>query len=694
MLGNYTREKEDEDDDWIKYFDHPHHWLSLAEVDNSEMDCPVCGKKLGLSFNYIFTYLCPYGVHVSCAKLPRVVKSPFHPEHPITLTRPRYGRQFVCMGCNLQFNGFSYCCNDCNFQLDLECVWLVKDKMQTLTHSHHEHQLELLKNVPKKRYNCAVCLEYCLDPLPTYGCLQCLLFLHISCFGESNCPLEIQHYYHPHPLTFSITSHRTLTPSPQTATTYLESTLPTTSSPPTFTCKAFHNSARKIHWCYSCKQCQDFGMDIACATISKTASQIQHFLHGHPLSLLYKYVNYQQVASCRVCMKSCTGHTYICHPFHPYHLLTLLDQSNSPGRCNACRNSPGRINYICEIDNCSFLLHVECNHNSHPLFLANSPVQEEVEDETEEFYCHACEEERDPQLPVYYCANCYFVLEINCVHSQIISSLKGEHGDVELRSTLGHFGKLICKNKAKEMVQKKEQIKTALTLYDNLKSWSRNEIEQLNSVLRVEETENRDEDSVFEAFLYYYKNYTEFKKVIDRVVEIPAPFMSVENVEIDSKWAPKEEVASVGDYMIIQRLAPILEHLLSKHGDISATSMLRPKVKMYLFNMLCDSIYSMINTKIVDVTVDLLLNWWTRLRILQFAEFKIQFAFDHLKRVVQACLLFQEDDTLNEIDRDILALQEKRKSIIAARSSLTEEHLREASILKNWKAGTLFLYNK
>lgn len=47
MLGNYTREKEDEDDDWIKYFDHPHHWLSLGETDNSEIDCPVCRKKLG-----------------------------------------------------------------------------------------------------------------------------------------------------------------------------------------------------------------------------------------------------------------------------------------------------------------------------------------------------------------------------------------------------------------------------------------------------------------------------------------------------------------------------------------------------------------------------------------------------------------------------------------------------------------------
>ena len=103
----------------------------------------------------------------------------------------------------------------------------------------------------------------------------------------------------------------------------------------------------------------------------------------------------------------------------------------------------------------------------------------------------------------------------------------------------------------------------------------------------------------------------------------------------------------------------------------------------------------MINTKIVDVTEDLLLNWWTRLRILQFAGFKIQFAFDHLKRVVQAYLGLHVDDAIDQINRDILALQEKLKCIIeakSARSSLTEERLREASILKNWKVGTLFLY--
>ena len=60
-----------------------------------------------------------------------------------------------------------------------------------------------------------------------------------------------------------------------------------------------------------------------------------------------------------------------------------------------------------------------------------------------------------------------------------------------MRSTLGHSGKLICKNKAKGMVQKKEQVKTTETWYDILKSWSKDEIEQLNGILRVVETKKR-----------------------------------------------------------------------------------------------------------------------------------------------------------------------------------------------------------
>ena len=286
--------------------------------------------------------------------------------------------------------------------------------------------------------------------------------------------------------------------------------------------------------------------------------------------------------------------------------------------------------------------------------------------------------------------------------------LKGEHGDVDLRTTSGQFGKLIFNNIAKEIAQEKEeQVKTPLTLYDILKSWSIDEIEQLNGVLRAGERtlviakeDGYDEDSAGETLLFSDKTYTQFMKLLDRGTKIPTPFNNVGEVpKVSPELAPKEEFVSVGDYMVTLKLVPILKHLLSKHKDISATSIIRPRVKMYLLNMLCECIYSMINTKVVNITENLLLNWWTCLKILQLAEFKIQFAFDHLKRVVHAYLGLhfgkEEDITLEKIDRDIQALKDKRKSIIAAestKSSLIKECLREASILKNVSAGTFFLY--
>ena len=107
----------------------------------------------------------------------------------------------------------------------------------------------------------------------------------------------------------------------------------------------------------------------------------------------------------------------------------------------------------------------------------------------------------------------------------------------------------------------------------------------------------------------------------------------------------------------------------------------------------------MINTKVVNITENLLLNWWTCLKILQFAEFRIQFASDHLRRVAHAYLGLhvrkEVDITLDKIDTEIQALEDKRKNVIAAKSTksnLFKECLREASILKYGNAGTFFLY--
>ena len=110
------------------------------------------------------------------------------------------------------------------------------------------------------------------------------------------------------------------------------------------------------------------------------------------------------------------------------HLLQFRDIENNKLHCCACKSQ------ICELYAftclyCDLSLHLLCgplpytiqhkDHNTHPLFLTNSPVHEELEDETDEFYCHVCEEERDPRLPVYYCAQCTFVAEFKCDLTQV-----------------------------------------------------------------------------------------------------------------------------------------------------------------------------------------------------------------------------------------------------------------------------------
>ena len=79
-----------------------------------------------------------------------------------------------------------------------------------------------------------------------------------------------------------------------------------------------------------------------------------------------------------------------------------------------------------------------------------------------------------------------------------------------------------------------------MTLFDILESWSKDDIEQLNSVLRAQERkqvidkedEHDEEDSVHEAFLLSDKAYTRFVKILDRGVKIPEPFNSVQLLRV------------------------------------------------------------------------------------------------------------------------------------------------------------------
>jgi hypothetical protein len=259
-----------------------------------------------------------------------------------------------------------------------------------------------------------------------------------------------------------------------------------------------------------------------------------------------------------------------------------------------------------------------------------------------------------------------------------------------LINPLGQFGKVITKDAAKEMAQTKDKKQLELTL-----TW-----EDVLETLREDENYKEVvllEDKIKEITTARWIEPYDHEEIIMLCDNACTDFM--EFVEHDEDWCykfpydwdlssiKKEEVVNVGDYMTTRRLAPILNHLLSNYGDIGAESTLSPKlVRSLYFCMLCECIYRMRNTKVVDITIGLLLSWWRCLKILQFAGFKIEFAFDRLKRVTHAHFgLYvenQEDNAVEQIEK----FTRKLKHIQSAKSSLIKECLREALVLKKEKA--------
>ncbi|XP_050254419.1 uncharacterized protein LOC126700359 [Quercus robur] len=334
--------------------------------------------------------------------------------------------------------------------------------------------------------------------------------------------------------------------------------------------------------------------------------------------------------------------------------------------------------------------------------------------------------------------------------------LKGENGDVELRSPEGKFGgKVIieiteamkmCKKEAEEATKIlndpeaeemqalhdlltldrllkyenvsrhlevgygiRRQIKPqiggtgVLTWNDILSSFSEDEKKELKEVLMTEDVqeESIDEENSSDSLdnsLFLDKAFTDLKQ---KLGSGPKQLMDL--------WNREKKVVNVRDYLVPQSLAPILESLFEKYGDVGAETNLSSRVKMYLIVILCGTIDSVCCTRILDITEDKLLNWMQYLRALEYAGFKIQFVHDQWMRVTKAYFGLQlrklEDDTLQELETDITKydakvkelttklelMKDKHKRITSEksgkRSSLIEDCLRAAAKLKWKKAG-------
>ena len=220
-----------------------------------------------------------------------------------------------------------------------------------IEHFSHEHDLKLSNEVENNK-KCDGCLRAILPPF--YRCAKCNFFLHKSCI---ELPRTKQHPLHQHPLT--------LLPK-----------VPFRSK--CFRCDACEQLCNGFT--YRCEKC-DFGLDVQCSLILDILSH-----KGHEHLLCLSTTSYSQ---------NCSSCDFKSSPLYYQNYQVL--------RCITCEFA---LDFKCA----TLPLTTRYKQHEHPFTLSYV-----VEDDSGDYYCDICEEERDPKHWFYYCANCSYPAHPECI---------------------------------------------------------------------------------------------------------------------------------------------------------------------------------------------------------------------------------------------------------------------------------------
>nr|KJB28248.1 hypothetical protein B456_005G036800 [Gossypium raimondii] len=194
----------------LQHFSHPHPLVSFKyqtvareEVDPEAVRCLGCEKPVeGWSYG---CNQCEFYLHKGCAELELApkIQNPFHPKHPLTLLpNSPQSRSGFCDLCGKNYGGFVYYCNDCNFDLHINCALLQSSIAANFPNSLHPHSLHFIQNYNKEvEPDCPGCQKPISGPF--YHCSDCtyptFFNLHKEC---AELPFEINHPCdRKHPLT-------------------------------------------------------------------------------------------------------------------------------------------------------------------------------------------------------------------------------------------------------------------------------------------------------------------------------------------------------------------------------------------------------------------------------------------------------------------------------------------------------------
>ncbi|KAL7162419.1 hypothetical protein ACSBR2_042830 [Camellia fascicularis] len=627
----------------------------------------------------------------------------FHPQHPLVLACFNYTECDACGGV-IPLNVMAYICSEleCSFKIHVRCSFLTPTsssssssktiEAQARDDHHHPHPLILCDPPPKiYSYNCSCCCLPFNEQTPVYVCLEeCKALLHKSC---AELPSKLHHPLHPlHPLTLLVPSPDPEEPHFNKFWTCWACHRELSFVYHCFDCKFYLDVA-----CATYLQPTTTAAAAAAAENNEEEDPDQdhrQFTHSHPLILCH---NKQQFPiPCRACNLPLGDSVYLCptchilihescaqmpreikHPLHPPHPLTLVDDTHSFETCEGCLSGiHSDFAYVCShcgfnldvrcafskpttmiskihhhplvffnetprlmeklICNacdkpcynpcfrcawCELNLHVHCiptlpptvksRFHRHPLTLVKFPIKDCLdEDDNAEFYCDDCEKHRWLPEPSYYCRECHYVAHPHCVASEIMRILEEEWSEEESHK------------RASEVEEPPSQI-----LEEFLDSFKGDEtreaqgvFENYNRASRTGSTKNR----------LYLGEVMQMLVSENEIIKMPW-----------ENWNSTSKLIMVNNYMILENLAPILKALFGKYGDFIGKSGLSRKVKMLYIMTVCDAIDSMCNTKVVDITANVLVSWFHSFNLGQYAGFEIEFAFDRLKRVVCAHFVLQ-----------------------------------------------------
>ncbi|XP_059446510.1 uncharacterized protein LOC132178066 [Corylus avellana] len=423
---------------------HPLHFsdhnLYLQEPTETQNHCGACFKVFSKRFYYDCGYY-DYMLDIKCDSRWRasVDKCNKHALFPI-----RNPIQFTCQVCGRESKEIAHLCTNCRLLIHSKCAQF----LGTIKIRGHGHSLTYTFSLSQvKKHKCEVCYENVDTKNATYYCddQKCDYIAHLRCAywirkesetsdsfdyathlvegndlkeGEKAAPKEIVHLSHPlHKL--NLQNEELL-------------------------------DVKRCEGCmqfivlspfYGCVEC-NFSLHIRCTKLPQKVMQPLH--HEHLLSLHEVDSNVQSFESW-ACKRKRGGFNYKCdnrcgeriifdaqcilipevfkHKGHQHRLF--LGGFHQPN-CNACGQLPYYIQAF-ECTTCGFRLCIKCatlplvtrhKYDTHLLYLTYA-----AEDNSKEYYCQICEEERDEKLWFYYCKNCDFAAHPRCVLGEELVSI-------------------------------------------------------------------------------------------------------------------------------------------------------------------------------------------------------------------------------------------------------------------------------